>query len=110
VQIGRRDNLQLMRDLLLLAIHLLVTLAKFLGPGGVRRVAAGVSPAQASTPDQQSLPTACAESHDACSPCARADHHLREPTSHPEATRESQAGYAIQVPQGVRADSGHFEA
>ncbi len=29
-----------MRDLLLLAIHLLVTLAKFLGPGGVRRVAA----------------------------------------------------------------------
>src|ERR1700730_16924654 len=40
VQIGRRDNFQLMRDLLLLAIHLLVTLAKFLGPGGVRRVAA----------------------------------------------------------------------
>src|SRR6202521_3033008 len=29
-----------MRDLLLLVIHLLVTLAKFLGPGGVRRVAA----------------------------------------------------------------------
>jgi hypothetical protein len=28
---------QLMRELLLLAIHLLVTLAKFLGPGGVRR-------------------------------------------------------------------------
>jgi putative transposase len=40
VQIGRRDNFQLMRDLLLLVIHLLVTLAKFLGPGGVRRVAA----------------------------------------------------------------------
>src|ERR1700737_2797169 len=29
-----------MRDLLLLAIHLLATLAKFPGPGGVRRVAA----------------------------------------------------------------------
>src|SRR4029077_1692433 len=29
-----------MRDLLLLAIHLLVTLAKFLGPGGTRQVAA----------------------------------------------------------------------
>jgi hypothetical protein len=29
-----------MRDLLFLAIHLLVTLAKFLGPGGVRGVAA----------------------------------------------------------------------
>src|SRR6202048_4335230 len=29
-----------MRDLLLLAIHLLVTLAKCLGPGGVRRIAA----------------------------------------------------------------------
>jgi putative transposase len=40
VQIGRHDNFQLMRDLLLLAIHLLVTLAKFLGPGGVPRVAA----------------------------------------------------------------------
>src|SRR6202011_4140388 len=38
--IGRRDNFQLMHDLLLLAIHLLVTLAKFLGPGGVRGVAA----------------------------------------------------------------------
>jgi hypothetical protein len=35
-----RDNFQLMRDLLLLAIDLLVTLAKFLGPGGGRRVAA----------------------------------------------------------------------
>src|ERR1700687_1641392 len=40
VQIGWRDNFQLMRDLLLLAIHLLVTLAKFLGPGGIRSVAA----------------------------------------------------------------------
>jgi hypothetical protein len=27
-----------MRDLLLLAIHLLVTLTKFLGPGGARQV------------------------------------------------------------------------
>src|SRR6202011_2845234 len=51
--------------------------------------------------DQQSLPTACAESHHARSPCARADHPLREPTSHPEAIRESQASYAIQVPRGV---------
>jgi hypothetical protein len=40
VRIGRHDNFQLMRDLLLLAIHLLVTLAKFLGPGGARRVVA----------------------------------------------------------------------
>jgi hypothetical protein len=39
-QIGRHDNFQLMRDLLLLAIHLLVTLAKLLGPGGTRQVAA----------------------------------------------------------------------
>ena len=29
-----------MRDVLILAIHLLVTLAKFLRPGGVRQVAA----------------------------------------------------------------------
>src|ERR1700724_3486463 len=90
-----------MRDLLILAIRLLVTLAKFLGPGGVRRVAAESLLAQASTPDQQSFPTACAESHHARSPCARADHPLREPTSHPEAIRESQASYAIQVTQGV---------
>jgi hypothetical protein len=40
VQIGRQDSFQLMRDLLLLAIHLLVTLTKFLGPGGARQVAA----------------------------------------------------------------------
>ena len=38
--VGRRDNLLLMRDVLILAIHLLVTLAKFLRPGGVRQVAA----------------------------------------------------------------------
>ncbi len=31
----RRDNVRGMRDLLLLATHLLVTLAKFLGPGGI---------------------------------------------------------------------------
>src|SRR5258706_1060191 len=36
----RRDNVRGMRDLLLLATHLLVTLAKFLGPGGIRSVAA----------------------------------------------------------------------
>jgi hypothetical protein len=39
-QICRHDNFQLMRDLLLMAIHLLVTLAKLLGPGGTRQVAA----------------------------------------------------------------------
>ena len=49
-----------MRDLLLLAIHLLVTLAKLLGPGGTRRVAAEIALAQTSTPDQQSFPAACA--------------------------------------------------
>src|ERR1700752_5542917 len=40
VQIGRQDSFHLMRDLLLLAIHLLVTLTKFLGPGGARQVVA----------------------------------------------------------------------
>jgi hypothetical protein len=37
---GRRDNVRLVRDLLLLAIHLLVTLAKLVRPGGVRALAA----------------------------------------------------------------------
>ena len=40
MQIGRRDILPVMRDLLILAIHLLVALAKLLRPGGVRRFAA----------------------------------------------------------------------
>src|SRR6201988_1872651 len=40
VQVGRQDSFQLMRDLLLLAIHLLVTLTKFLRPGGARQVVA----------------------------------------------------------------------
>lgn len=35
-----RDNVQLMRDLLILTIHLVVTIAKLLRPGGVRAVAA----------------------------------------------------------------------
>src|SRR5260370_870551 len=116
-----------MRDLLLLAIHLLVTLAN----SSARAACAGSQlslscssinschenslategPPPPFSPivvratrwlaDQQSLPTACAESHHARSPCARADHPLREPTSYPEAIRESQASYAIQVPQGV---------
>ena len=39
-KIALRDNVRLMRDLLLLAIHLFVTIAKLLRPGGVRAVAA----------------------------------------------------------------------
>ena len=42
-QDGGRDNVPIMRDLLLLAVHLLVTLAKLLRPGGTRAVAAEVS-------------------------------------------------------------------
>ena len=37
-QIGGSDSAQLMRDLLLLAIHLFVTVAKLLRHGGVRAV------------------------------------------------------------------------
>ena len=37
---GRRDNVPPMRDLLLLAIHLFVTIAKLLRSGAVRAVAA----------------------------------------------------------------------
>ena len=39
-QDGGRDNVPIMCDLLLLAVHLLVTLAKLLHPGGARAVAA----------------------------------------------------------------------
>ena len=35
-----RDNVQFMRDLLILTIHLVVTIAKLLRPGGVHAVAA----------------------------------------------------------------------
>jgi putative transposase len=38
--IGGRDNVRLVRDSLLLAIHLLVTLVRLLRPGGVRALAA----------------------------------------------------------------------
>ncbi len=38
--IGGRDNVRLVRDLLLLAIHLLATVAKLLRPGGIRALAA----------------------------------------------------------------------
>lgn len=37
---SRRDNVRCMRDPTLLAVHLLVTVAKLLRPGGVRAVAA----------------------------------------------------------------------
>ena len=39
-KVGERDNVRLMRDLLLLAIHLLVTLLKLSRPGGARAVMA----------------------------------------------------------------------
>jgi hypothetical protein len=39
-KIAWRDNVQFMRDLLLLAIHLLLTVAKPLHPDGMRTVAA----------------------------------------------------------------------
>ena len=39
-QDGGRDNVPIMRDLLLLAVHLLVSLAKLLRPGGARAVSA----------------------------------------------------------------------
>ena len=39
-QVGGRDNVRLMRDLFLLAIHLLVTVAKLTRPGGARAVVA----------------------------------------------------------------------
>jgi hypothetical protein len=98
VQIGRRVNFQLMRDLLLLAIHLLVTLAKFLGRGGVRgsQLSLSCSSINFSNRSRQRAPNLTT----LVALCS-ADHPLREPASPPEAIRESQASYAIQVPQGV---------
>ena len=39
-RLGHHGSVRLMRELLILAIHLLVTFAKLLRPGGVRAVAA----------------------------------------------------------------------
>ena len=39
-QIAQRDNVRFMRDLLILAIHLVVTIAKLLRSGGTRAIAA----------------------------------------------------------------------
>lgn len=48
-----------MRNLVVLFIHFIVTLARLLGPGSVR---CGVASPQAATPDCQSLPATIAES------------------------------------------------
>ena len=51
-----------MRDLLILLVHLIATLARLLGPGGLRSVVAESTPGQAATADSQSPATPGAES------------------------------------------------
>jgi hypothetical protein len=51
-----------MRDLVVLFIHFIATLARLLGPGGARSIVAESLLAQASTPDPESLPATSAES------------------------------------------------
>jgi hypothetical protein len=79
-----------MRELLILAIHLVVTFAKLLRPGGVRAVAA-----EALLLKHQLLITNRsrhrAEFHDARSRRARSDHAVREPAPDCEAGRAHQA-------------------
>ena len=65
-----------MRDLLILVVHLLVTVAKLLRPGGARAVAAE---SLLLKHQQQSLPKARPESYFTRSRCARIDIAVREP-------------------------------
>src|ERR1700730_18661280 len=57
--------------------------------------------AQASDPDQQSLPTPRPESDHARSRAARTGHAVREPTPNSETRRTHLAGHTFQVPPGV---------
>ena len=84
---------------LLLAIHLLVTLAKLLGPGGTRQVAADRSSCINSR--SAIAPDSVRQSHYARSPCARADYPLCEPTSHSELSAILKPAHAIRIPQGA---------
>ena len=88
-----------MRDVILLAIHLLVTLAKFLRPGSVRAVAA-----ESLALKHQllicTLPTAGPEPDHARSPGTRADHPVHAATPHSAVVHHYQAGHTAQVPQG----------
>src|ERR1700681_4730857 len=89
-----------MRDLLILAIHLLVTFVKLLRPGGVRAVAA-----ESLLLKHQLLISnrfrQRAESDHARSLRARPDHAVREPALHCEAWRAHQACNTVQVAQGL---------
>ena len=51
-----------MRDLVVLFIHFIATLARLLGPGGAPFHSCGVASPQAPTPDRESLQTPIAES------------------------------------------------
>jgi hypothetical protein len=96
VKIGQRDNLPVMRDLLILAIHLLVTFAKLLRPGGARRVAAESlllkrqllvsNRSRRRAPNLTMLDRLV---------LARTDDPLREPSSHFKTICEHQAHHTI---------------
>ena len=81
-----------MREVLVLAIHLLVTVAKLMRPGGARAVCAESLLLKLSAVDQQSIQEARFEFDRVRSFSPRADHPVHEPPPYPEARGNRQAG------------------
>ena len=83
-----------MRELFILAIHLLITFVNWSAQVACAPLPRSRS-SDASTADQQSLPPSRSESDHARSRGARTDHPVREPTPDSEARRADQAGNAL---------------
>jgi putative transposase len=90
-----------MRDLLVLAVHLVVTLAKIIGPGGVR----GVAAESLLLRHQLLISSRSRRRAPKLTPLDRLVLGLTSlfvcPRRIPEAVCDSQAGHAIQIPQGL---------
>jgi len=97
---GGSDIVPLMRDLLLLAIHVIVVFAKLLRPGGARAVLA-----ESLALKHQLIiinrPKARSEFKFARSLCARTDQSFFEPASHCQGFRDSLACHVLQDPQCI---------
>src|SRR5437867_1469274 len=87
-----------MRELLILAVHLLVTVAKLLRRGGGRAVAAESLLLKHQLLISNRSRKRAPNSDHARSLCARTDRAVRKPASDCQAWRTRQAGDTIQVP------------
>jgi putative transposase len=97
---GGHGTVRPMRELLILAIHLLVTFVKLLRPGGLRAVVAESLLLKHQILISNRSRRRAPNDH-ARSLRARGDHSVPEPTPDSKTWRTRQAGNVVQVPQGV---------